>query len=336
MTIKKKQIPNAVIGDLDSIRPEVRAYYAARGADVLRERDQYSTDFTKALRLLRVRAGEIVDLARTRTRARVEKEGDRGRGHVQGQETGTGTGTDTDTEAAFAFDVVVLGGIAGRVDHAFATVNTFFVVASLPPDSPPDHVDAGGFASVRPSPSPAGRMYLVSESSISFVLAQGRNVVRTRTASAMTSAATADSGAITAVSSHHDHHDRHHHHDVIPSPDDDPATSIPTPEFTSPVLAKNVGLIPLAGPATLTTTGFEWDVTSWRTALGGGAPVSTSNHLRPHKVDWRQQRLGEEEQGKEVEEKEMEKEGAVVVETDVPLLFTVELADVLKADATRE
>jgi Thiamin pyrophosphokinase, vitamin B1 binding domain len=35
------------------------------------------------------------------------------------------------------------------------------------------------------------------------------------------------------------------------------------------------GLIPLAGPSTITTQGLKWDVEAWDTALGGR--VSTNN-----------------------------------------------------------
>lgn len=46
-------LPAYIIGDLDSVRPEVRAFYAARGVEVIdRSFDQDSTDFMKALDLL--------------------------------------------------------------------------------------------------------------------------------------------------------------------------------------------------------------------------------------------------------------------------------------------
>ncbi|OCL03216.1 thiamin pyrophosphokinase-like protein 1 [Glonium stellatum] len=57
----------------------------------------------------------------------------------------------------------------------------------------------------------------------------------------------------------------------------------------------NVGIIPIYGPATITTSGLEWDVTSWPTRMG--YQVSTSNHS--------------------VEEQ-------VRVETDAYVLFTME------------
>lgn len=64
---------------------------------------------------------------------------------------------------------------------------------------------------------------------------------------------------------------------------------------------ENVGIIPLSALASITTRGFEWDVQEWPTEIGG--QISTSNHIRADTVE---------------------------VETSVPVLFTVELAQRLK------
>ncbi|KAF4982206.1 hypothetical protein FZEAL_2090 [Fusarium zealandicum] len=45
------------------------------------------------------------------------------------------------------------------------------------------------------------------------------------------------------------------------------------------VFGKYIGIIPLKEPAQITTKGFEWDVTDWRTEIGGR--LSTSNHILP-------------------------------------------------------
>ncbi|KAI4131762.1 MAG: hypothetical protein LQ347_002851 [Umbilicaria vellea] len=63
------------------------------------------------------------------------------------------------------------------------------------------------------------------------------------------------------------------------------------------LLAENVGIIPIAGPAVITTRGLEWDVEDWPTEFG--VQVSTSNHV---------------------------KAGVVEVETTERVLFTVEVA----------
>jgi thiamine pyrophosphokinase len=63
------------------------------------------------------------------------------------------------------------------------------------------------------------------------------------------------------------------------------------------LFTENLGLVPVYGPATISTTGLEWDVEAWHTQMGG--QVSTSNHVKADKVE---------------------------VETDKPILFTIERA----------
>ena len=60
----------------------------------------------------------------------------------------------------------------------------------------------------------------------------------------------------------------------------------------------NVGLIPLGGPAMISTHGLEWDVEDWETEIG--RQISTSNHVQ---------------------------EELVCVTTTAPILCTLELAD---------
>ncbi|KAI9692739.1 MAG: hypothetical protein M1820_009411 [Bogoriella megaspora] len=44
------------------------------------------------------------------------------------------------------------------------------------------------------------------------------------------------------------------------------------------LLTENVGILPIYGPATISTQGLEWDVQDWKTEMGG--IVSTSNHIK--------------------------------------------------------
>ena len=43
------------------------------------------------------------------------------------------------------------------------------------------------------------------------------------------------------------------------------------------LFTRNVCFLPIYGPASITTTGLEWDVQEWETRMGG--MVSTSNHV---------------------------------------------------------
>jgi thiamine pyrophosphokinase len=66
---------------------------------------------------------------------------------------------------------------------------------------------------------------------------------------------------------------------------------------SSGLFTENVGLLPVWGPATISTTGLEWDVKNWYTHMGG--QLSTSNHVKADEIH---------------------------VETDAPILFTIERA----------
>ncbi|KAG9382679.1 thiamine pyrophosphokinase [Pyrenophora tritici-repentis] len=46
----------------------------------------------------------------------------------------------------------------------------------------------------------------------------------------------------------------------------------------SGVFSENVGILPIYGPAIISTEGLEWDVREWETRIGG--QVSTSNHVK--------------------------------------------------------
>ncbi len=50
-------------------------------------------------------------------------------------------------------------------------------------------------------------------------------------------------------------------------------------EGTEEVFGKYIGILPLLGPAVLTTSGLEWDLKEWTSRFG--ERVSTSNHVLP-------------------------------------------------------
>jgi len=43
------------------------------------------------------------------------------------------------------------------------------------------------------------------------------------------------------------------------------------------LISPNIGIVPIFGPAHITTEGLEWNVQDWETSMGG--QVSTSNHI---------------------------------------------------------
>ena len=211
---ENKQIPSAIIGDLDSLDPSVEAFYRAKGVAIIRDPDQYSTDFTKCLKWLRQNL--VNNSSTTTTTQRQEEE----------QEP---AGSDA------RLDVVALGGLGGRVDQGFSQIHHLYMATR--------HTDLL-----------VGEIYFLSEQSLSFVLEEGLNRIH----------------------------------------------------LSRETCAQNVGIIPVTGPAVITTKGLEWDVQDWKTEFGG--QISTSNHLKSETID---------------------------VETTTRVLFTVELAEDLTVKVTK-
>ncbi|KAB5540280.1 thiamine pyrophosphokinase [Coniochaeta sp. 2T2.1] len=110
---------HTIIGDLDSLRDDVRSYFSSppRHANIIHNPDQYSTDFTKAVEHIR---------------------------------------------AAFpSRNIVTLGGLGGRVDQGLSQLHHLYMFQKDPRYG-------------------EGRVYLVSEESITFLLKSGSHRIRVR------------------------------------------------------------------------------------------------------------------------------------------------------------
>ena len=117
----KSRVPDAIVGDLDSLTLDTEKHYRENGVQVVKDPDQYSSDLTKCLKWIR---------------------------DAWEQQNGKET----------ELDVVVLGGLGGRVDQGFSQIHHLYMAS-------------GDASLVR------GRVYLLSESSLSFVLGTGKNVI---------------------------------------------------------------------------------------------------------------------------------------------------------------
>lgn len=162
------------------------------------------------------------------------------------------------TQTHSSLNTLILGGLGGRVDQAFSQIHHLYTMTQeIQQQQREQAVSASAPGSVS---GQEGHLYLVSEESITFILRPGKNVIRTPGTNRPFAAG-------------------------------DPQTE------RDHFLEENVGIIPLSGPARITTSGLEWDVTDWATEIGG--QLSTSNHIRADVVE---------------------------VESRVPVLFTLELA----------
>lgn len=111
--------PDAIVGDLDSITKEASEHYRNLGVTIFKDPDQYSTDFAKSLKWLR----QVWN----------EREGEDA-----------------------VLDVVVMGGLGGRVDQGFSQIHHMYLAS-------------------KNRDLLHGSMYLLSEQSLSFILEDGHN-----------------------------------------------------------------------------------------------------------------------------------------------------------------
>ncbi|OJT15210.1 Thiamin pyrophosphokinase 1 [Trametes pubescens] len=99
--------PDLIKGDLDSIRDDVRAYYASQGVRIVRDEDQDSTDLMKCI-------GALVEDEKTERHVEVPK-----CQYHRSHSTAHATQQNT---------IVLLGGLSGRLDQ---TVHTLSLVHKL-------------------------------------------------------------------------------------------------------------------------------------------------------------------------------------------------------------
>ncbi|KKY25776.1 putative thiamine pyrophosphokinase [Diplodia seriata] len=215
-------LPSIIHGDLDSLRDDVRAYYAGHGVPISRDPDQYSTDFGKAVKQI---ASATTITTTTSTAAEAEEE----------EKDEKAAGAASSPSSSSHREILILCTLAGRVDQGLGLLYEMLRIQNG-------------------ARSPT-RLWLFSESSVSWILPPGDNLIVVDDRS---DAADSNGGYFT----------------------------------------ENVGILPAFGPATISTTGLEWDVVDWPTSVDGN--VSTSNHVK-----------GE----------------FVTVKTDAKVLFTIERAD---------
>lgn len=120
-----KRLPDAIVGDLDSITSAALQYYTNQGVRKVKDPDQYSTDLTKSLKWMRQEWNRL--------------HGPRAQ-----------------------LDIILMGGLGGRVDQGFSQIHHLYVALQQP-----DLLH--------------GSIYLLSEQSLSFVLAAGQNKIHVDT-----------------------------------------------------------------------------------------------------------------------------------------------------------
>ncbi|KAL7271324.1 thiamine pyrophosphokinase [Rhizina undulata] len=137
---RTEYIPNCIKGDLDSIRTDVRSFYAANGVEIIKNPDQNSTDFGKCL--VYIAENDLQPIFK---------------------ETSSRNWAWNSSEKISVeypkLIVVAWGGFGGRVDQSFHSVHVLFVAA-------------GEVGRLR-------QIYVVSDESITFLLQDGVNIIHT-------------------------------------------------------------------------------------------------------------------------------------------------------------
>ncbi|KAL1386436.1 thiamine pyrophosphokinase [Phyllosticta capitalensis] len=232
-------LPSQIHGDLDSLRPSVRDYYAAKGVPISRDHDQYSTDFGKAVKQITaaVPAAPIPYPSPSPSPAPSS---------TPGRKTSAPTPADSPTPSSFtdpstlppqpSREILIMCTLGGRVDQGLGLLYEMLRIQLAYPDT---------------------RLWLFSESSVSFILPAGRNELHLPVQ-------LPPSSSSSSANPLHETRQIGHDEDLA--------------YFT-----ENVGILPAFGPAVISTKGLEWDVTDWPTSVDGN--VSTSNHVRSPVVE---------------------------------------------------
>ncbi|KAH8593441.1 thiamine pyrophosphokinase [Bisporella sp. PMI_857] len=132
---------DTIIGDLDSLRQDVKAYWIQKGSEIIYDSDQYSTDFGKATKYLSgFQVPKGADFTPSNSR----------RARIQAIKNG-----------ARVKDIVCIGGLGGRVDQGMATMQHLYI-------------------SQQEDDYASGRMFLLSSESITFVLKSGTHRIKAR------------------------------------------------------------------------------------------------------------------------------------------------------------
>lgn len=137
---RDRYIPDFIVGDFDSLREEVRQYYLQKGTVVLPQYSQYSTDFMKAIK--------IALLAHSSGKEALYKSMNEEDGLEQLLEK---------YEQAEPFTAYVAGGVSGRFDQTFHSINQLYYCLAKHPDI---------------------RIFFVSDSDLIFLVPAGTTYVK--------------------------------------------------------------------------------------------------------------------------------------------------------------
>ncbi|SJX63688.1 related to Ribonuclease Z / related to thiamin pyrophosphokinase 1 [Sporisorium reilianum f. sp. reilianum] len=131
-------LPNAIVGDLDSIRPDTQRFFESKGVAVHVRPSQYATDLQKTIQ------------------------------EIEDQEAASGEGEE--------HTLVIYGGLAGRLDQSVHTLHVLWQLAPGTPDlgsvmDPEGKSERGNRLRKRQ------RTFAIGDGSVAWLLPQGKHVL---------------------------------------------------------------------------------------------------------------------------------------------------------------
>ena len=239
------RLPDAVVGDLDSLEPQISQNLSSRGIEIHKDPDQYSTDIEKCLKWVQARC----------------------------ESSSSSSQEVTTTMRCPPLDIIIMGNLSGRVDQAMSSLHQMYIFSrDQPQQSEHIHQDQSDGCDRDERKS---RYYFLSDQSLTFILEPGVNQIQFPRGSVLKTRSTKDTSNPEPALDHQEQDSSGLQNSISDS-------AIGTRIIA--LFTENIGILPLAGPCEISTKGLEWDVKSWPTKFGSSA-MSTSNHIRSHDVE---------------------------------------------------
>lgn len=131
-------LPNAIVGDLDSIRPNTQRFFESKGVAVHVRPSQYATDLQKTIQ------------------------------EIEDQEVESGNGEE--------HTLVIYGGLAGRLDQSVHTLHVLWQLAPGTPDLG-SVMDPGGVSERGNRIKKRQRTFAIGDGSVAWLLPKGKHVL---------------------------------------------------------------------------------------------------------------------------------------------------------------
>lgn len=139
---RAQYLPNYITGDCDSLRKDVSDYYSAKGTIIIKQLCQYSTDFMKSMKV-----------------SLLHCDGKSGRDALIGpiDDVNGLSGIMQQIQPSSKISIFVAGGIGGRFDQLFHSINQLYTLTSE---------------------YPGMEMFLYTQTDVIFLLHKGLNYVK--------------------------------------------------------------------------------------------------------------------------------------------------------------